>query len=103
MSIDSELRRRRKKKAYAQWRGRCFWCHERLTTEAATVDHLLPLSLGGTNERPNCVLCCFRCNQGRGNRLSPPVGVCLRGLAGRSPQHKKVVEWMLTVWNQQQE
>lgn len=33
---------------------------------ALTVDHWLPVSRGGTNEKSNLVPCCLRCNQYKG-------------------------------------
>lgn len=31
----------------------------------ATIDHVIPLSYGGTSKYNNLVLCCYRCNQER--------------------------------------
>jgi hypothetical protein len=36
---------------------------------SATVDHVVPVSLGGPNHIDNFVLCCSRCNIGKRNRL----------------------------------
>lgn len=33
-----------------------------------SVDHLLPLSKGGTNDPPNLVGCCRCCNRAKGDR-----------------------------------
>jgi 5-methylcytosine-specific restriction endonuclease McrA len=33
----------------------------------ATVDHLQPRSRGGGNGAKNRVLCCYQCNQAKGN------------------------------------
>lgn len=38
----------------------------------ATLDHVLPQSLGGSSEERNLAISCYRCNTRRGNtRLSP--------------------------------
>lgn len=34
-----------------------------------TVDHVQPLSRGGSNDISNLVLCCLDCNQRKGNRV----------------------------------
>lgn len=43
----------------------CYWCGKR---PATTGDHLVPRSLGGTNDPDNYVPACSTCNYGRGNR-----------------------------------
>ena len=41
---------------------------------AATVDHVIPLSAGGSNMQGNLVTSCFECNQRKGGSLpAPPV------------------------------
>lgn len=47
----------------------CHWCQADLsqTPSAATVDHVIPLARGGTNDRKNLVLACYTCNQERGH------------------------------------
>lgn len=39
--------------------GPCFYCFDDL---AATVDHIVPVSEGGTDDRSNLVSCCWDCN-----------------------------------------
>jgi 5-methylcytosine-specific restriction endonuclease McrA len=33
------------------------------------MDHLVPISRGGTNARDNLVLACFACNRSKGGKL----------------------------------
>lgn len=47
----------------------CAWCGCELTAETATVDHVVPLSRGGLNNRNNMVLACQPCNAKRGNSV----------------------------------
>ena len=35
------------------------------------VDHLLPLSKGGSNEYNNLMVCCANCNLRKGNKIAP--------------------------------
>lgn len=53
-------------------RGRCYWCGDALKTQGEEkfhVDHLIPLSRGGTNGRENIVCSCSFCNLSRHNKL----------------------------------
>jgi hypothetical protein len=49
----------------------CQYCGQ----EANTVDHVLPIALGGTDEPNNLVAACARCNYSKGKRESPTVFV----------------------------
>lgn len=51
---------------------RCCWCKTRLTLTTATLEHLKPLSKGGTNEMWNLRLACDPCNQERGTDFRRP-------------------------------
>lgn len=57
--------------------GLCYFCGIALAipgsvpqtaSNAATVDHLLPPALGGTNKRENLAWTCNKCNQAKGER-----------------------------------
>jgi len=51
----------------------CFWCGTALPKRVdgelefycATLEHIVPLYLGGKHERSNCTLACVTCNSGR--------------------------------------
>jgi 5-methylcytosine-specific restriction endonuclease McrA len=45
----------------------CHYCYIQLEPDDATVDHLVPKSRGGTNDRSNLVLSCKRCNEEKSN------------------------------------
>jgi len=47
----------------------CFYCFTEITEKTATIDHFVPLSLGGDDEQTNMVACCRRCNQRKGNMM----------------------------------
>lgn len=52
---------------------RCHWCRVHFKTEEdATLDHVIPLSVGGINCPDNYVLSCEQCNFARGNRAINP-------------------------------
>lgn len=48
----------------------CAYCGVRVTKKRATIDHVKPLSRGGTNARRNMVLACQPCNTRKAD-LSP--------------------------------
>ena len=56
------------------WVGRCIHCRARVVVEAsgatiATIEHIEPLTHGGTDAIENVALACARCNHGKGRRL----------------------------------
>lgn len=72
-----------KEKRAAHYRGvrfkmlqktqKCHWCGCTLTLETSTVDHVIPLHLGGLDNANNRVLACSPCNQKRGHSM-PELG-----------------------------
>lgn len=54
----------------------CFWCEAPLPDGSErTLDHLVPRSLGGSNDAKNLVLSCRPCNEDRGAKVAP-MKVC---------------------------
>lgn len=51
----------------------CKWCSKQLTSDTATVDHLIAISRGGSNRRDNLCLACEDCNRSRGNSCASGV------------------------------
>lgn len=43
----------------------CHWCNKKLTKNTRTLEHLVPLSMGGTDALINLRLACPECNSGR--------------------------------------
>lgn len=52
----------------ARQRGKCFWCDCKLDADYH-VDHVIPISRGGTNYPSNLVVACPFCNLSKGNKL----------------------------------
>jgi 5-methylcytosine-specific restriction endonuclease McrA len=48
---------------------RCVYCAEQLALEAATLDHVHPISRGGANDSGNLVVACAPCNRMKGDLL----------------------------------
>ena len=58
-----------KKTVYAKYNGHCAICGQPVKFKELTVDHMLPLSQGGTNDMGNLQLSCKECNLTK-NRLT---------------------------------
>lgn len=52
----------------------CRYC---LSAPAESVDHIIPVSRGGTNREENLVGCCLACNSAKGDRLPKEAGLVL--------------------------
>lgn len=45
----------------------CMYCSSKLTDDNATIDHIVPISNGGSNCQVNLIVCCRDCNSERGD------------------------------------
>lgn len=48
---------------------KCHYCGQSLDIETATVDHIKPKCIGGTNDTTNLITSCKPCNCSKGNML----------------------------------
>lgn len=48
----------------------CAYCGKPLSVRSATIEHLIPIKMGGPDIPANMLLACYRCNQAAGS-LSP--------------------------------
>ena len=72
LPVDETHIKREKAKArelrQSQWwknqrgRGQCHYCKKRFPAKTLTMDHIVPVSRGGTSVRKNVVPCCKECN-----------------------------------------
>lgn len=46
----------------------CQYCGRTSEESILEIDHIIPVSRGGTNDEMNLVTACFDCNRGKGNR-----------------------------------
>ena len=50
--------------------GRCFYCGHKIRSKVvATIDHVIPKTLGGPNSIWNLVLACRWCNTNKGGQM----------------------------------
>jgi 5-methylcytosine-specific restriction endonuclease McrA len=54
-------------KQYERQKGRCYYCHAKITKYH--VDHVVPLTRGGSNDPSNLVIACPTCNISKHNKL----------------------------------
>ena len=47
--------------------AKCLYCNKRVTSKNGTTDHIIPISKGGNNCQVNLIVCCFDCNNERGD------------------------------------
>lgn len=56
------------KRQYKAQKGKCFWCGVKVG-KTYHVDHIVPLSRGGSNSPENLVIACPACNLSKGDKL----------------------------------
>jgi 5-methylcytosine-specific restriction endonuclease McrA len=54
---------------YDRQKGKCYYCHKKLKFGDHHVDHVVPLSRGGSNDISNLVIACSYCNCSKNNKL----------------------------------
>jgi hypothetical protein len=65
---------------------RCHYCNMLLTSDTATVDHVIPRKLGGSSVWSNLVLSCGKCNVEKGHSISDYDKAFLRSNRQRCKQ-----------------
>lgn len=54
--------------------SKCQYCRKPLAEEEITLDHIIPVSRGGTNDSDNLCVACRSCNGKKKDRLTAPPG-----------------------------
>ena len=54
------------KKAFEKTGGQCPYCPAKITETSFSLDHIHPISKGGTNHLNNLIACCKSCNSKKG-------------------------------------
>ncbi len=58
-------------------RNMCQFCGRVFPSSELTLDHVVPRSRGGRSTWENLVACCYRCNNGKGDRTPEEAGLKL--------------------------
>ncbi|MCY4587372.1 MAG: DNA methyltransferase [Bryobacterales bacterium] len=74
---------------YGKQGGDCYGCGEHFLKLNLTVDHIVPLSKGGTDHVENLWLLCQACNSSKGNRSQ------VEFLKTRMSKRRPVLEWLV--------
>ncbi|MAS47887.1 MAG: endonuclease [Alphaproteobacteria bacterium] len=56
-------RREFRQRIFEEWNWKCAYCDKHLTTNTATIDHIVPKYRGGHNTKSNMCCCCSDCNK----------------------------------------
>ena len=62
--------------------GICHYCGKQFSRDELTMDHIVPVSRGGTSTKGNVVPCCKQCNSDK--KYLTPVEMLLRN--GENPK-----------------
>jgi hypothetical protein len=72
------LRMPNKAKVYRRDQGLCAYCGRPISIDEASMDHVIPQSLGGPTTWNNLVNACRRCNEKKADRTPERAGMPLR-------------------------
>jgi hypothetical protein len=67
-----------KRAVYERDSGQCAYCGKWIPCSSATLDHILPQSMGGPSTWENLTTCCVKCNQRKGGRTPEQARMKLR-------------------------
>ena len=87
-----------KQRVLAEADYRCEYCKasSRVTGMPLTMEHILPRSLGGTNDRENLAAACYRCNEFKGAKthaIDPETGEWTPLFNPRTQEWKQHFTW----------
>lgn len=80
MTEATEQKRKLRNKLFNRQRGKCCLCSKPMTLQqgrddSATLEHLIPKSLGGELEKGNVKVAHRKCNIERGNTMGLPASI----------------------------
>lgn len=99
MSKRKEITKKMRFEVLKRDRFRCQYCGREAPDVVLNVDHIKPLSKGGTNEITNLITSCFDCNSGKSDiELSDDSAIKIKRrqieeLADRREQMEMMLQW----------
>jgi 5-methylcytosine-specific restriction enzyme A len=64
-----KLNRELIRELYKKYEYRCFFCLKTREEAKLSIDHIKPISKGGTNESSNLQILCMKCNQSKSSKI----------------------------------
>lgn len=71
--MSSKQKKSKKQQLIEKFGSFCWWGRQSFPEDQLTLDHVWPISKGGSNNLENLRLACFQCNNSRGDSLFPPT------------------------------
>lgn len=71
----SHIKKRIIRDLIAMYGSICTYCNKDLTSQTIELEHIIPLCVGGTNNRDNLTLSCTRCNRIAGSRVFQSLSI----------------------------
>jgi 5-methylcytosine-specific restriction endonuclease McrA len=68
------------KTQYEEQEGKCFYCDKKL--DKYHIDHLIPISRGGSNDKENICIACPECNFRKGNKTPEEFETYIKSIRG---------------------
>ena len=97
--LNSKQNRKKKQQLIEFYGCYCWWCGKDFPEDELNIEHLTPLSRGGTNNFENLRLAFRQCNSSRGNSLyPPPLSCCPFRLGDQGIKKQPASLKMLLVW-----
>ena len=98
-----KIPKQERRRIFAKTKGRCAYCGTDLHGEKWTVDHIVPLANGGTNDECNMFAACKSCNHRKGTSslesFRKQVGQFLTVLERDSVTYRNAVRYGLVTPN----
>ena len=64
-----------RKTIFARDENICYICGKEFSDRHLSIDHIIPISRGGTNTWKNMITCCLECNWKKGDKLLHELGI----------------------------
>ena len=73
---------------YDKYDGHCAYCGRKISFDDMSIDHLLAVSKGGTDDVDNLIPCCYLCNHQKDNMSVEEFRAYLEDITSTLDDHK---------------
>lgn len=85
----------KRRKVYQKSSNYCMRCGVNVKNYRNTIDHIIPISLGGSNNVENLTCLCDKCNKEKGSELVLPSSFYyVMGKEARKEKTRMVIDWI---------